>query len=41
VKLLKGNPGQFLGDLPETTQETVETYTKLFYSRFQPLSNEN
>lgn len=28
--------GQFMEDLPETTQEVVEAYTKLYYNRFQP-----
>lgn len=29
--------GQFIEDLPESTQEVVEAYTKQFYNRFQAL----
>lgn len=29
--------GQFMEDLPESTQEIVEAQTKQFYTRFQPL----
>ena len=31
-----GCVGCFIEDLPETTQELVEAYTKLYYNRFQP-----
>jgi dynactin 5 len=29
--------GKFTEDLPESTQEMVELYTKQYYKRFQPL----
>lgn len=29
--------GRFVEDLPESTQEMVESQTKQYYSRFQPL----
>lgn len=29
--------GQFVEDLPESTQEMIEAYTKSYYTRFQPL----
>jgi dynactin 5 len=29
--------GQFLEDLPESTQELVEAQTKAYYNRFQPI----
>jgi len=32
-----GHPGQFIEDLPESTQEVIEAYTKQFYNRFQAL----
>jgi len=32
-----GSPGQFIEDLPESTQEIVEASTKQYYNRFQPL----
>ena len=32
-----GSPGQFIEDLPESTQELVEAQTKQYYNRFQPL----
>ncbi|KAG8986549.1 hypothetical protein FRB90_003923 [Tulasnella sp. 427] len=31
-----GSPGQFVEDLPESTQEMVEIQTKAYYNRFQP-----
>ncbi|PVF93545.1 putative dynactin Arp1 p25 subunit RO12 [Serendipita vermifera] len=36
LSLFAGSPGQFVEDLPETTQELIEAHTKLYYSRFQP-----
>ncbi|EJD07275.1 dynactin, subunit p25 [Fomitiporia mediterranea MF3/22] len=32
-----GAPGQFVEDLPESTQEVIEAETKSYYDRFQPL----
>jgi dynactin-5 len=29
-------PGRFVEDLPESTQEKIEAYTKQYYSHFQP-----
>lgn len=29
--------GRFVDDLPESTQEIVEAFTKRYYTRFQPL----
>lgn len=36
LALFGGTPGHFLEDLPETTQEMIESHTKEFYQRFQP-----
>lgn len=37
LALFAGSPGRFVEDLPESTQEIVEAYTKQYYTRFQPL----
>ncbi|THH05518.1 hypothetical protein EW145_g4736 [Phellinidium pouzarii] len=34
-----GSPGQFVEDLPESTQEIVESETKAYYNRFQALES--
>ncbi|OCH90609.1 dynactin subunit P25 [Obba rivulosa] len=39
LTLFAGNPGQIVEDLPETTQEMVESQTKQYYTRFQPYPN--
>ncbi|KAG8843372.1 hypothetical protein FRB91_003398 [Serendipita sp. 411] len=36
LSLFSGSPGRFTEDLPETTQELVEAFTKLYYNQFQP-----
>ena len=36
LALYAGSPGKFVEDLPESTQELVEAFTKQFYTRFQP-----
>ncbi|KAF8891843.1 trimeric LpxA-like protein [Infundibulicybe gibba] len=35
--LFSGSPGRFAEDLPESTQEIVESQTKQYYTRFQPI----
>lgn len=35
-KLIVGDTGRFVEDLPESTQEMVEAATKTYYTRFQP-----
>ncbi|KAI6106543.1 trimeric LpxA-like protein [Pisolithus croceorrhizus] len=37
LALFSGSPGRFVEDLPESTQELVESQTKQYYTRFQPL----
>ncbi|KIJ65964.1 hypothetical protein HYDPIDRAFT_87875 [Hydnomerulius pinastri MD-312] len=38
LALFAGSPaGRFVEDLPESTQEMVESQTKQYYTRFQPL----
>jgi len=37
LALFAGSPGQFVEDLPESTQELVDAQTKQYYNRFQPL----
>ncbi|KAJ2928606.1 hypothetical protein H1R20_g8463, partial [Candolleomyces eurysporus] len=36
LALFSGSPGQFVEDLPESTQDNIEAYTKSYYARFQP-----
>jgi len=40
LALFAGSPGCFVEDLPESTQEIVESYTKHYYTRFQPLERQ-
>ena len=35
----EGAPGQFVSDLPESTQEMVEAETKAYYERFKPIES--
>ena len=35
----EGAPGQFVSDLPESTQEVMEAETKAYYKRFQPIES--
>ena len=39
LSYFSGSPGQFVNDLPESTQELFEAYTKSYYVRFQALEN--
>jgi len=36
LSLFSGSPGQFIENLPESTQELVESQTRQYYTRFQP-----
>ncbi|KAB5593270.1 Dynactin subunit 5 [Ceratobasidium theobromae] len=36
-----GSPAQFIEELPESTMENVEVYTKGYYARFQPQEQAN
>ncbi|KAK7472422.1 hypothetical protein VKT23_000536 [Stygiomarasmius scandens] len=40
LSLFAGSPASFVEDLPESTQELVESQTKQFYQRFQPLDRD-
>ncbi|KAK1218597.1 hypothetical protein PQX77_018713 [Marasmius sp. AFHP31] len=40
LALFGGSPARFIEDLPESTQDIVETFTKQYYTRFQPLDRE-